>query len=88
MNDTLVALWQWLTPVVLSVVAYFLKDLHSRFDRDMAEQKTEIAALRGEVNALKTSMPLNYVLREDYIRNNAAITNKLDKIMEKIMEKG
>jgi hypothetical protein len=93
MNETLYTLWQWLTPVLLSAVAYFLKDLRRQLDREMAELKEhleketqkrseEIAGLRRELNELKTSLPLNYVLREDHIRAQSALDNKLERIIE------
>ncbi|MDR2005901.1 MAG: hypothetical protein LBP78_01470 [Acidaminococcales bacterium] len=74
--------WQTLTLLLMGVIGYFLKKLHERIDRDMAEQKSELAALRGEITSLKTSLPLNYVLREDYIRNTANLDHKLDRLLE------
>lgn len=88
-------LFQWLTPMLIGLVSYFLKTTRDQFTESIKHREKGEAELRKdfievkeslqkEINALKTSLPLNYVLREDYIRNTASMDNKLDRILERM----
>ena len=81
---TELAMWRGLTPILLGVIGFFLYDLHKRIGDEMSKQKDEMSALRAEINALQQSLPLNYVLREDFIRAQASMDNKLDRLLERI----
>lgn len=93
MDEVLLKIYGNLTPILLGVCAYFLKNLHQgvqdKFDdlKD-AQEKTsvdfhaKINDLKEEIHNIKNSLPLHYVLREDYIRFTAGINNKLDKVLE------
>ena len=92
MNETLYTIWQFVTPFLLGAVAYFLRDMHNQFRKDITDRKdestkirTDICLMQKEINDLKTSLPLNYVLREDYIRASASMENKIDRILEIIL---
>lgn len=81
--------------MLIGVVSYFLKTTRDQFTESIKQREKGEAELRKdfievkeslqrEINALKSGLPLNYVLREDYIRNTASMDNKLDRILERM----
>jgi hypothetical protein len=83
-DQVLYKIWEFLTPILLGVVAYLLRSLQARFEADMSSHKAEMSNMQREISELKSSLPLNYVLREDYIRTSASMENKLDRLLDNI----
>lgn len=59
-----------------------LEDRHKQQER--LNNKVEI--LENQLAEFNATLPLNYVLREDYIRNQVILEAKMDNISEKLTE--
>ena len=74
-----------------SLIKYSLSQLESRFNERLiaqgsqsanAEQKCQL--LERELLTLKSNLPLDYIRREDYIRNQTELAAKLDALASKL----
>lgn len=75
-------------------IGYFLKRHMERVDtlnRDLIEHKSavadEIKGLRQELTEWQLRQPHEYVLREDWIRYQAAFETKLDRIGQEVRDR-
>lgn len=74
-------------------LAYFLRKHMDRVDqleRQQRDDREKSAAdnhtLRKELEDLKQLLPLQYVLREDFIRWSMAVERKIDHVIELVTE--
>jgi hypothetical protein len=65
-----------------AIIGYFLRQHMARTDK-IEERQT---ALDKRIQDLENKLPFVYVLREDWIRAQAAVEHKLDDIAKMIME--
>ncbi|MDP8080232.1 hypothetical protein [Phocoenobacter skyensis] len=61
------------------LLAQFHNSMQERYN---AQQKVnnKVEAIEKQVNNLNATLPLNYVLREDYIRGQAVLESKMDSM--------
>ncbi len=62
----------------LGVCWMFGKMLLAQYQSRIAELQTKSEHLEKSINNLHATLPLNYVLREDYIRGQAVLEAKMD----------
>lgn len=67
----------WIINILLGVVLTMIGLLYKKDSRELSETKTRI-------DELEKNLPLKYVLKEDYWRDNQEIKQKLDKILDKL----
>lgn len=65
-----------------------IKEMTSAFGDAIREANTEIKKVDDKVNALIQALPLQYTLREDTLRMNARVEQKLDKIIDSMKAGG
>jgi len=83
---TLVAAWSL---IILGFVKACLKRNQDETDKrfaSMGETSKDYARLERAFLELKAELPLSYVRREDYIRQQVIIDAKLDRLGEKLDE--
>ena len=68
--------------MLLSQFQAQLNDRHKQQER--LSNKVEI--LENQLAEFNATLPLNYVLREDYIRNQVILEAKMDNVIEKLTE--
>ncbi|UOO82804.1 hypothetical protein LVJ83_04890 [Uruburuella testudinis] len=68
--------------MLLSQFQAQLSDRHKQQER--LSNKVEI--LENQLAEFNATLPLNYVLREDYIRNQVILEAKMDNVIEKLTE--
>ena len=91
--------WITQTAIMLGIGAlgYFIKDLKKSIEKEIAQNKGDIKAVRDEMDdrickvnekldLFKDHVNRNFVDKESYIRNITAFDSKLDKITDLIME--
>jgi hypothetical protein len=69
---------------VVSMVMYFLKDLKASFERAQKTQDDRIDSLNTNLSDLKARLPIDYVLRDDYVRAVAALDLKIDRMFREL----
>ena len=73
----------WLFPTVASavigIIGFFCVRTLTQFDKRVHE-------LEKKQNDMLQNMPIQYVLRDDFIRTIARLDDKLDKILDKVSE--
>lgn len=93
-------LWQLITLLLafFSAVGFFGRILIAQFEKRQAEQAAhwdqrftqlengtkEVARIERDFLEWKSTMPMTYVLRDDYVRNQTVIEAKLDSVMLRI----
>ena len=77
----------------LGVCWGFGKMLLSQFQAQQDERQKQQERLQGKVELMEkqlgefsASLPMAYVLREDYIRNQVVLEAKLDNVVDKLTE--
>ena len=77
----------------LGVCWGFGKILLSQFQAQQDERQKQQERLQGKVETMEkqlgefnASLPMTYVLRDDYIRNQSILEAKLDNVAEKLTE--
>ena len=77
----------------LGVCWGFGKMLLSQFQAQQDERQKQQERLQGKVEIMEkqlgefsASLPMTYVLREDYIRNQVVLEAKLDNVVDKLTE--
>ena len=96
-NKTFISIEFWqLVGFLLSFLGMcwgFGKILLSQFQSQQDERQKQQERLQGKVEIMEkqlgefsASLPMTYVLRDDYIRNQAVLESKLDKLAEQLTE--
>lgn len=96
-NKTFISIEFWqLVGFLLSFLGMcwgFGKILLSQFQSQQDERQKQQERLQGKVEIMEkqlgefsASLPMTYVLRDDYIRNQAVLEAKLDKLAEQLTE--
>ena len=77
----------------LGICFTFGQMLLAQFREQQDERQTQQERLQGKVEIMENKMaefnaglPLTYVMREDYIRNQVVLEAKLDNVAEKLTE--
>ena len=70
----------------LGVCWMFGKMLLTHYESRLAQVYNKSEELEKTVNSLKETLPLNYVLREDYIRGQAVLEAKMDALHKTISD--
>ena len=80
--------FQTVITAIIGVAAWGVKNAIGEIKGAITELKAqdkenadEIAKVRGELNDLKSDLPLIYVTREDFIRVSNNIDQKLDRLL-------
>ena len=60
--------------------------LLTHYESRLAQVYNKSEELEKTVNSLKETLPLNYVLREDYIRGQAVLEAKMDALHKTISD--
>ncbi|OQB15728.1 MAG: hypothetical protein BWY15_00441 [Firmicutes bacterium ADurb.Bin193] len=91
MNNYIFWVAQVVTTIAIGAIAYFLKDIKKTITEDIAKNEARTCKLEEEVHR----MPEKYVLKDDYQNDRkninyqfGTIDAKLDRIMDKLIEKG
>lgn len=72
---------------LVGVVKWQLRHIERKFDhleRSIGEEGKAINKVKEDLLTLKADLPLNYVRREDWIRNETVTNAKLDAIFGEI----
>lgn len=69
---------------VISMVMYFLKDQKQSFERGQKTQDDHIDSLSTNFSDFKARLPIDYVLRDDYVRAVAGLDLKMDRMFREV----
>jgi DNA anti-recombination protein RmuC len=71
---------QLATTIAMGIIAFWLKDWKTKTESQLIKNESDIKCVEKSLNDLKTQMPYNYTLREDFIRGMANLEKQLDKM--------
>lgn len=73
-----------LLSAAVGIIGYFLKDIKSsQKEKDTAQDK-EIAAVKKDLSDFKAQLPLDYVLRDDFVREISTLNRKMDRVIREV----
>jgi len=75
-----------LLSTAVGIVGYFLKDIKASQKEKDQLQDAAIEGVKDNFNDLKSTLPRQYVLREDFIRVVAGLDAKMDSAIREIGE--
>ncbi len=70
--------------IVMAYVKYIITRSLSQIDEKHAENNRKVEAVERQLYEIKADLPICYVRREDFIRNEVAINAKLDRIYDRV----
>lgn len=77
-----VAIGEFVLGLIVSLCFFILREQR----RQIAERREEIKELEARFDAMCTTLPRDYVLKDDYVRIMTTIDRKLDRVFEKLGE--
>lgn len=79
---------QLITVTIIGIIGYFIKDKVKSLQEKDKKNEESINSLQKELIDFQKEMPFRYVTRDEFIRSITNIDSKLDKIYEKLSQKG
>lgn len=82
----------WLTiamfclSTILAIIAWFLRQTYHQLVTRADQQAKEHDDLRREFQAFKERLPMEYVLRDDWIRATVNLENKMDRLHDLVVK--
>lgn len=70
----------------IGIIAFFIKDIRNTLSEDQRRQDEAIDSVRQDLNELKSELPREYVMRDDFIRAMASLDHKIDRMAREIKE--
>jgi hypothetical protein len=70
----------------IGVIGYFIKDTRAKMDMTIKENEKKVETVKDEFATFKAVLPKEFVMRDDFIRSQAALDNKIDIIGRDILD--
>lgn len=71
---------QVITIIVVGIIGYFLKDKFTSLKEADIKNECRISKMEESFSEFKEKMPLMYTTREDQLRAQAALENRIEKL--------
>lgn len=75
-----------LLSAAVGIIGYFLKDIKASQKEKDQQQDRLLDDIKDDLNDFKSSLPRQYVLRDDFIRAVAGLDAKMDNVTREIGE--
>ena len=72
----------------IGALGFFIKDLKRSIAEDITENKQEIRVVKNDLNDFKETVALRYVQKDEFVAAISNMDKKLDKIYDKVIERG
>lgn len=79
--------FSWITDLIFKCCFGFAKMLVAQFQNSLSERhhnqmkvNDKVEDIEKQLNQMQSALPLNYVLRDDYIRGQAILEAKMDAL--------
>jgi hypothetical protein len=69
---------------LLSLVGYLLKSLQAQMKEQLTSHQAEIKRIWETIARRDAQMPVQYVLRDDWVRMSTTIDRRLDQILDRM----
>jgi chromosome segregation ATPase len=73
-------------PVLFGVVGYLLVDLRTSVKEQLRTHDEQLRETRDQLGRLEADLPVQYVRREEFIRQSVQVERKLDRVLEALAE--
>jgi len=75
-----------LMPVMFGVIGYLLVDLRTSVKEQLRTHESRIKETADRLAGLEADLPIQYVRREEFIRQIAQLDRKLDAVLARLEE--
>lgn len=65
-----------------------MSGLEDKFAKAMQETRCDVRRVEDKLNSLIEHLPLNFTLRDDFIRSMSTVETKLNKILDRLPARG
>ena len=69
---------------MFGIILYQSRLIQTTVNTDVKENRKQIADVHKEIESLQSSLPLRYVLRDDFLRSISALDTKIDRLSTEI----
>ena len=87
MGVNITVILQLITTLVWGIIAFFSKDKLKKLEEHDSKNENRINCIEKEFSEFKEKMPLMYTTREDQLRAQASLENRIEKLSNS-MEQG
>lgn len=68
----------------VGIIGYFLKDIKTSQKEKDEKQDEEIKSVKKDLADFKAQLPLDYVLRDDFVREISTFNRKMDRVIREV----
>ena len=69
---------------MFGIILYQSRQIQSTVHLEIKENRKQIAEVHREIESLQSSLPLRYVLRDDFLRSISALDTKIDRMSTEV----
>lgn len=71
---------------MFGIILYQSREMQHTVNHDMRDSRAKIAEVHQEVENLKSALPMQYVLRDDFLRSISSLDTKMDRLTNEVTE--
>lgn len=79
-KSTVIIVLQIITSLVIAIIGWFFKDKFRKLDEADEKNEKDINALKEAFGEFKEKMPFMYTTREDQLRAQVSLENRIEKL--------
>lgn len=69
---------------MFGIILYQSRQIQNTVNTEVKENRKQITDVHREIESLQSSLPLRYVLRDDFLRSISALDTKIDRMSTEV----
>ena len=65
---------------MFGIILHQSREIRAALNKEVKENRDHLAEVHREIEALRSGLPLQYVLRDDFLRSISALDTKIDRM--------
>ncbi len=65
---------------MFGVILHQSREIRAALNKEVKENRDHLAEVHKEIETLRSALPLQYVLRDDFLRSISALDTKIDRM--------
>ena len=65
---------------MFGIILHQSREIRAALNKEVKENRDHLAEVHKEIETLRSALPLQYVLRDDFLRSISALDTKIDRM--------
>lgn len=65
---------------MFAIILHQSREIRAALNKEVKENRDHLAEVHKEIETLRSALPLQYVLRDDFLRSISALDTKIDRM--------